>query len=349
MADPVRVGLVGYGMAGRVFHAPLIQATPTLQLAAIATSRQAEVAALNPAIACVNVETMLADQGIELVVVATPSATHADIAERALRAGKHVVVDKPFALTLTDARRLAALSEEKGRSLTVFHNRRFDSDFLSVAGAIKQGAIGRVTHFESHFDRFRPEVRDRWREDGSEGSGVWFDLGPHLIDQAIVLFGPPLSVSADIAILRDGARADDWAHVILHYERMRAVLHASLLAPGGNAGGSPRFSVHGTKGTLIKRALDPQEQQLIAGLRPMDVRWGIDPDPLQIVDGEGRVEERPAVRGRQQDFYRALSNALTRSAPPPVSLAEALMVQAVLEAAFLSAGEGRLVTLSNCD
>ncbi|MEC3948013.1 oxidoreductase [Sphingobium sp. HWE2-09] len=345
MSGRIRVGLIGYGMAGRVFHAPLIRATSALDLVAIATSRADAVAALDPAIRCGTQADILADPAIDLVVVATPSATHAAIAADALRAGKHVVVDKPFALSLAEARDLAALANAHGRQLAVFHNRRFDSDFLSIRAAIEDGVVGRVTHFESHFDRFRPEVRDRWREDGSPGSGVWFDLGPHLVDQALALFGAPLAVSADIAALRPGSASDDWAHVVLRYDGMRVVLHASLTAPGGDAGGSPRFTVHGDKGSIVKWRMDPQEAQLIAGSRPGDAGWGVDPDPVEQRDGDGGVMLRPAAIGCQQLFYSQVAQALLTGQALPISIEEALGVQAVIDAALLSARDGRVVTL----
>ncbi|QGP81074.1 oxidoreductase [Sphingobium sp. CAP-1] len=342
----IGVGLIGYGMAGRVFHAPLIRAVPALRLAAIVTSRAADVATLDPAIACVaRVGDLLADPAIDLVVLATPSGTHASLCADALRAGKHVVVDKPFALSLADARDLAALAARVGRRLAVFHNRRFDSDYLSIRAAIEGGAVGRVTHFESHFDRFRPAVRDRWREDGSAGSGVWFDLGPHLVDQALALFGQPDAVSADIVALRGGSMADDWAHVVLRYADKRVVLHASLTAPGGEAGGAPRFVVHGTQGTIIKRRLDPQEAQLIAGLRPGDAGWGADDDPVERWDDAGIVTRHRAETGCQQRFYAAVAHALLADGPLPVPTDDAMMVQAVIEAALLSARDGRVVAL----
>ncbi|HUD93327.1 Gfo/Idh/MocA family oxidoreductase, partial [Sphingobium sp.] len=291
------------------------------------------------------VDALLADPAIDLIVIATPSATHAALADRALRAGKHVVVDKPFALSLAEARALAALADAVGRKLAVFHNRRFDSDYLSITAAIANGAVDRVTHFESHFDRFRPEIRDRWREDGSPGSGVWLDLGPHLVDQALALFGRPLAVSADIAALRAGSVADDWAHVVLRYDGLRVVLHASLHAPGGDAGGAPRFAVHGTKGSLIKRRLDPQEAQLIAGLRPDDDIWGVDPDPVEYHDGMGDVTLHPATTGCQERFYAQVADALLSGSALPVSTAQALSVQEVIEAAWLSAQQMRVVAL----
>ncbi|WP_420145876.1 oxidoreductase [Sphingobium sp.] len=346
MSRRIKVGLIGYGMAGRVFHAPLIGAAPSLELVAIATGRTVEVAAMDPTITCYpDAQSLIADCDVELAVVATPSATHANIAADALRAGKHVVVDKPFALTLEQARDLARLAQATGKQLTVFHNRRFDSDFLTIRAILEEGLIGRVTHFESHFDRFRPDVRDRWREDGSPGSGVWFDLGPHLIDQALALFGRPLAVSADIAALRSGSAADDWAHVVLRYADRRVILHASLHAPSGDGGGSPRFAVHGSKGSVIKRGMDQQEAQLIAGLRPGDAGWGDDSDPVAIYDAHGMVTLRPATVGRQQLFYAKLGEALLFGNPLPIPLEEAVAVQEVLEAALMSARDKEVVAL----
>ncbi len=215
---------------------------------------------------------------VDLVVIASPNATHAPLARLALNAGKHVVVDKPFTLDMQEARELIALAEEKQRLLSVFHNRRWDSDYLGIRQMIEQGTLGAVKHFESHFDRFRPEVRVRWREQNVPGSGLWFDLGPHLIDQALQLFGLPQSVQGNIATLRDGAEINDWAHVVLNYPAHKVILHCSMLV----AGGSSRFTVHGDKGSVIKARADQQESQLLAGVVPyraapagarMTTRW----------------------------------------------------------------------------
>ena len=345
-AEGIGVGLIGYGLAGRVFHAPLIRATPGLALrtivAKMADAPAEYLRAEYPDVGVVpDVARMLADPAIALVVIATPNNTHAALAKQALRAGKAVVVEKPFALSLAEAREVLALAEAFGQPLTVFHNRRWDSDFLSIRAALEAGVIGRVVHFESHFDRFRPNVRQRWREDGEAGSGVWFDLGPHLVDQALLLFGPPLAVSADLAALRDGARANDWAHVVLRYADKRVVLHASLCV----AGHVPRFIVHGTAGSLVKSGADQQETQLVAGLRPGDPEWGADPDPLRLRDATGHERAIPAPTGAQQQFYASLAAALAGLGPPPTLPHEVLAVQQVLEAAIIASREGRTVDL----
>jgi predicted dehydrogenase len=233
---PIRTGIIGFGLAGRVFHAGLIRAVPALKLTAIATSREDEVAALDPAIRAIpDPQALIDDPEIDLVVIASPTATHAQWARAALLAGKHVVVDKPFALSLAEARDLADLARETGRHLVVFHNRRWDSCFLTVRQAIEDGTIGRVTRLWSCFNRFRPQVRDRWREDGSAGSGLLYDLAPHLIDQALVLFGKPEAVSADIVILREGGASDDEVAITLRYPSLRVQLGASMNTPDATA------------------------------------------------------------------------------------------------------------------
>jgi predicted dehydrogenase len=271
-------------------------------------------------------------EGIDLVVIATPNASHASMARAALTAGKHVVVDKPFTLNLTEARDLIALSVSRALTLTVFHNRRWDSDFLSIRRAIAAGLIGTVSHFESHFDRFRPLVRDRWRESGGPGSGLWFDLGPHLIDQALQLLGLPDRVQANLAHQRAGALSDDWAHVVLDYGERRAVLHAGMLV----AGGTSRFIVHGDGGSLVKRHADQQERQLLAGMRPGDAGWGDDADALLVYDRTGKENTIPAIRGDQRQFYVGLVDVLNGSESDTVTPIQALAVMAVLEAAVNS-------------
>ena len=218
----------------------------------------------------------------------------------------------------------------------MFHNRRWDSDFLTVARAISDGAVGTVTHFESHFDRFRPEVRDRWRERDGPGAGLWFDLGPHLVDQALLLFGPPDRVQADLFRQRPGALSDDWAHVVLHYPDRRVLLHASMLV----AGGTPRFVVHGTAGSLVKAGPDPQERQLVSGLAPGAPGWGADPDDLVVYGAGGDRQTRPAVPGDQRRYYAGIAAALAGATADAVSPLQAVGVMAVIEAALESARRG---------
>lgn len=337
----IGVGIIGNGMATRVFHVPYIQACDDLDLRAVVSRSGGEAPSAGVAIVP-DVAALLADPAVQLVVVATPSGTHAALARQAIEAGRHVVVEKPFTLDLAEARDLAALARARGVVLSVFHNRRWDTDFLAVRAAIETGLVGRVVHFESHFDRFRPEVRERWREDGSPGSGVWYDLGPHLVDQALALFGRPEAVGADIAALRQGSGSPDWAHIVLRYPERRVILHAGMCV----AGGEPRFRVHGTGGSLVKRHLDPQEAQSVAGVRPGDAGWGVDPDPLIHIDGDGVERSIPAPRGSQERFYAMMAQACLGKGPAPAGIDEILLVQEVIDAALVSAREGRVVTLA---
>lgn len=343
---PLRTGIVGFGFAAQTFHFPLIHAVEGLEIVAVASSDAAKVAVVLPdARVHASPDDLIADPTIDLIVIASPNETHDPVARAALAAGKHVVVDKPFTVTLDEARELIALADQRQRVLSVFHNRRFDSDFLSVKRAIREGRIGTPAHFESHFDRFRPQVRDRWRERAVAGGGIWFDLGPHLVDQTLCLFGLPDAVSGDLVVQRSGGQIDDWAHVVLHFGAVRAVLHASMLV----AGGSNRFTVHGDRGSLVKARIDQQEAQLLSGVAPGSDAWGVDDDPLVVIDGEGVARSEPAERGDQTRYYAGVRDAILSRAPNPVTPIEALAVMAVIEAAAQSAREGRVVALPLSD
>ena len=335
MTHPVRTALVGFGYAGRTFHAPLIAACPDLRLEAV-VSRQAEtVSELWPdARVLTSFDQALADPAIDLIVLATPNDLHATQAGAALNAGKAVVVDKPFTLTAAEARRLATLAEERGLLLSVFHNRRWDADFLTLQTLIAEDRLGPVVRFESSFNRWRPEVRDRWREGAGPGAGLWYDLGPHLIDQALCLFGRPLAISCDLAILRAGGRAIDYAHAVLRYADKRIILHADMVTPAADA----RFAVHGARASWLKDGLDVQEDQLKSGLTPGAAGWGVDPRPGVVVDGvTGAREVVAGPPGDYPAYYSAVAGAVRDGAPNPVSPQEAAAVMEVLEAGLVSA------------
>lgn len=343
----LRVALVGYGYAGRTFHAPLLRATPGVELVVVVSSKPEQVRQDRRDIETVPSPAAAFARGdFELVVIATPNVTHASLAEQALGAGKHVVVDKPFTVTLDEARRVVARSAEAGRLLTVFHNRRWDADFLGLKAVVAERTLGDVTHVESHFDRFRPEVRPRWREESGPGSGLWFDLGPHLIDQALQLFGLPDALTASLATQRPGGSTDDWAHAILYYGERRVILHASALA----AARLPRFIVNGTRGSWIKFGLDVQEQQLLAGMRPGDAGWGQDEEPALVYDGSGHAPStRPVPSGDYRDLYAQVRDAIVAGGPNPVPPAQAVAVMAVLETAARSSEAGRTLTVPLTD
>lgn len=332
----LRAALIGFGYAGRTFHAPLIGATAGLDLTVVASSDAAKVHAVLPGVA-VEADPFgaIARPDIDVVVIATPSHTHVTLARAAIAAGKAVVVDKPMAPTLGEARELVAEAKAAGVRLCVFHNRRWDSDFLTIRQAIADGLIGNVAHFESHFDRFRPVVRDRWRENAGPGSGVWQDLGPHLTDQALALFGLPDRVTASLARQRPGSGAVDWAHVVLEYPRLRCVLHAGMLV----AGGVPRFIVHGDAGSLVKALPDPQEAQLQAGLVPGADTWGVDPDAA-VFHHPDATRLLTATRGAQERFYGTLVQCFATGDDFPVRPIDAIAVTAVIEAAEIASETG---------
>ncbi|GGP24240.1 oxidoreductase [Silvimonas amylolytica] len=336
----LKVALVGYGYAGKTFHAPLIVASPDLLLATVVSSDAGKVHADYPDVRVVaHAKEALADPQIDLVVIAAPNDQHFPLAQAALAAGKHVVVDKPFTTTLAEARSLIAQAKEVGKVLSVFQNRRWDADFLTVKKLLADDDLGRVVHFESHFDRFRPVVRQRWREAAGLGNGLWFDLGPHLVDQALQLFGHPEAVYADMAIMRDEAVATDYFHVILRYEGLRVILHGSTLVAGG-----PRFVIHGDKRSFIKQGLDTQEGQLKAGGKPGDADWGKDSLDGVLITSVNDVEENEAVVTRVGDYrayYNGVAAAISGNEPNPVSGEEALAVMAVIELAHTSASMQR--------
>jgi len=351
--DDVRVGLIGFGYAGKTFHAPLIQATDGLRLVAVASSDAAKVhAALGAGIAVTTPAQLIARNDVDLVVVATPNDQHFPLASAALQAGRHVVVDKPFALGVAQARELVRLAQQHKRVLSVFHNRRWDSDFLTLARVLRERTLGRVVEFVSHFDRFRPQVRARWRESTGAGAGLWMDLGPHLIDQALQLFGWPSAIALDLATMRDGAQADDWFHAQLRWSQgehagLRAGLHASTLV----ARPAERFAMHGTQGSLVIEGLDPQEDQLKAGAARAELNspaWGHDTRVAQLwlQDGDRvRHEKMPMHDGAYPAYYAALRDAVRGSAPNPVPPTEALAVQSLLELGAQAARERREIAL----
>ncbi len=336
---PVNVALIGFGLAGRVFHAPLIASVEGLRLAAIVSSRKDDITQRYPDVGVLQTpEEAFADPAIDLVVVATPNDSHFDLARRALAAGKHVVVDKPFARTGDEAR--ALIAQAKGRILSVFHNRRWDSDFLTLKQLMRDGALGEIVYFESHFDRFRPVVRDRWRERAGPATGSWYDLGSHLIDQALQLFGMPLGIMADLGNRRDGALTTDYFRVLLRYETLRVVLCGDSLAPADDR----RLVVHGSRASFIKHGLDPQEAFLAGGGKPSDTGYGVEPRPAELVSPGAGGKAVSSARGDYPAFYKGLRDALAGWAPLPVTASEALTVMTLLEAGEESARQAGEIT-----
>ena len=343
MSAALNVALVGYGQAGKIFHAPLLAHTPGLHLHTVVSGDAGKVHADHPDVRVVaEPQRAFADDAIDLVVLAVPNALHAPLAMEALGAGRPVVVDKPFATPRAEAQQVVAAAREAGRIVSVFQNRRWDGDFLTLRTLIEDGTLGEMTELHSHFDRFRPQVPDRWRERAGPGSGLWFDLGPHLVDQALQLFGMPLSIEADIACQRAGAVVDDFFHVLLRYRRLRVVLHAGALVPAHGL----RFAAHGRGGSFVKHGLDPQEAALKAGIAPGSHGWGHDPiaGVLTRVDAAGDTASAiDGIPGDYRHYYAALCDAIRDGGPAPVTAAQALEVMRVLEAGHASARNQRAI------
>ncbi len=335
-----RVALIGFGYAGRVFHAPLISATPGLVLSVVGSRQREPVRLAYPGVEVLSDPlSVVRHPDVDLVVIATPNETHASLAEAALRAGKHVVVDKPFTVTLAEARAVAAAADSE-QLLSVFQNRRWDSDFLGLTQALATAPIGDIVELRSEISRYRPQVRDRWRERDVPGGGLWYDLGPHLIDQALVLFGPPQTIQADLQIQRRGASAVDWFHAVLAYARTRVILASSMLA----AEPATRFRARGTKGSLVKRGSDRQEEQLVRGQKPGSAGWGEDPDPVIHFAGDGASKEIAAPAGNYLRYYQMIRDAIRGKKAPPITPAQATTVMAVIDAGIKSSREGRGVS-----
>ncbi|MFJ5559659.1 Gfo/Idh/MocA family oxidoreductase [Streptomyces sp. NPDC093250] len=351
---PLRVGLVGYGLAGSVFHAPLIAATKGLALDTVVTSnpeRQQQARAAFPDVRIAATPNELFDRAdeLDLIVIASPNKTHVPLATAALEAGLPVVVDKPIAGTAAEARALAALAEERGLFLSVFQNRRWDNDFLTLRKLIDEGGLGDVYRFESRFERWRPQLKGGWRESGdpAEIGGLLYDLGSHVVDQALVLFGPVTSVYAESDIRREGARTDDDTFIALTHE---SGVRSHLYVSATTAQLGPRFRVLGSKTGYVKHGLDPQEAALRDGARP-GPGWGTEPEELwgRVGAGESPVTGGgtpvPTLPGDYPAYYTGVARALLDGAPNPVTALEAAAALDVLEAARRSADENVTVTL----
>ena len=339
----IKVGLIGYGYSGATFQAPLIKAVTLLRLAMVCSSKPDLVRRDFPGMTVVaDPAALISSSEIDLVVIATTNTTHFALAKQALLAGKHVVVEKPFTVTVHEALELVALAEREQRVLSVFHNRRWDNDFLTLQAAIASGVLGPVNTMMSHFDRYRPAVRQRWREQDLPGSGILYDLGSHLIDQALVLFGQPDSVACDMGIQREAGLADDYVHLTLRYGARRVMLHAAMLVP--QAG--PRFTVHGALGSFVKHGLDPQESALLRGEGPGSRDWGVEDAALHahltLYKGELQVAGRtPSLPGCYEAYYQGMVDAITMGKPAPVSARDGLAVMKVIELAKRSHMEQR--------
>lgn len=353
MHPPIRTGIIGFGMAGKVFHAPFIDTLPGFELSKVSTSRQAvadEIRKLYPATTVVpDAQAIIGDDAIDLVIIGTPNTEHLPLAKAALLAGKHVIVEKPFTVTSAEADVLIALAQQQQRILTVHHNRRWVADYKTVRKVIASGLLGRLATYEARYDRFRPALRpNAWREENTPGAGILYDLGAHLIDQALQLFGLPESVTAEVRIQRPGGKVDDFFELRLHYPDLHVSLHAGMLVrkPG------PFFNLHGDRGSFVKTGMDVQEEVLKAGGTPANTPdWGAEPEHLQgqiLTEYEGLVLNGTiqSEKGSFQDFFINVQQAIRGEAALAVTPEQARDTIRIIELALQSSREKRTVEYS---
>jgi scyllo-inositol 2-dehydrogenase (NADP+) len=338
----IEVGLIGFGLAGRYFHVPVIRAIPGLRLAAILQRSGDTAAQLHPDARIVRtVEDLLAIDSLRLIVIATPNQSHFPLAKCCLEAGRDVVVDKPFTTTVAEAVELLKLAKKLGRILTVYHDRRFDADFQALRRVVASGVLGRIVRFEDTYDRYRLSPKPAaWREQPGPGSGILFDLAPHLIDQAFVLLGKPLALTADVRTERLGVATDDAFDILLHYPQgARALLRATMLSTTPR----PRLVVLGEKGSFIKREFDPLEPTLRCGHVPAGESWSLEKEErwgeLTLMDDGKSTTRRIPSTGDWRDFYTNVRDALLGVAPLLVTPQQILDVMVALELALESSSK----------
>ena len=348
MSKTIKVGLLGFGMSGSMFHAPFISNVPGLQLSKIRETRPENIAVANArypeAEVVQDAKAIFEDAAIDLVVLATPNVSHLPLAKAALEAGKHVVVEKPFTVTSADADELIELAKNKGKLLTVFQNRRWDSDFKTIQKIVAGNLLGNVVEYEAHFDRFRNFLKpNTWKEEDAPGSGILFDLGSHLIDQALCLFGTPTEVSAELRTQRQHSQITDNFHLMLHYPTLRVILRAGMLVrePG------PRYKLYGDKGTFLKYGMDVQEAALKEGSAPKGAAdWGVEPEDIwgklnTDFNGQHITGKVESETGDYTGFYRNVYEAITGNAELEVKPEQARNVIRVIELAMQSHAEKR--------
>ncbi len=356
MSADIGVAVVGFGLGGRVFHAPFVSAVPGLKLEAIVQRKGDEAAKAYPDVRVLrSFEEALGDAAVQLVVVSTPNETHFALAKAALEAGKHVVIDKPFAATSAQAQELVALAAKKGLKVVPFHNRRWDGDFLTVRKMIEEKTLGRLVTFESHFDRFRPMQRpNTWKEAGDDANGMLFDLGPHLLDQCLALFGAPEAITASVRKDRDATEIEDAFDITLHYKVDGRGLLTHCRSSWLACDNSPRFLLHGTRGSFKKYGVDPQEGALVGGakvprmgsgdswLEEPKTAWGtlsVAPNPAD--PGTLVKSEVKTLPGDYRGFYANVRDAINGVAEQAVKAEDGFRVVKLLEMARVSSAEGR--------
>lgn len=344
----IKTGIVGYGKSARFIHSPLIKAAEGMELCGVVQRRGDEASNDWPGVKIYrSFKEIVKDEAIDLFIITTPNHLHFKMAMEALNAGKHVVVEKPFTVTSEEAYKLIKLAGQSGLKLTVFHNRRWDGDILTVHKLVERNAVGRIIEVESRFDRFRKYLReDAWKEKDLPGSGILYDLGPHLIDQAVQLFGNPRTIYADIRSQR-GGEADDYFDIDFRYENLKVKLKAGMLV----ADETPRFIVRGTDGAFVKYGMDPQEEALSGGKSPAAPDWGTESKERwgilnAVKDGEISEKVIETERGMYPEFYTKLVSAIDGEGEVPVAPGEAAEVIRLIELAVESSRKGKLIRLS---
>lgn len=344
----IRTAIASFGMSGKVFHAPLIDANPNMSVYKILERNRSESKHAYPESQLVrDYNDILNDDQVDVVIVNTPNPYHYEMGKQALEAGKHVVMEKPFTNTSEEGQGLIEIANKNNLLLTVFQNRRFDSDFLTVKKIIDQNLLGYLVEYEAHYDRYRNFIQeDTWKEEDGPGSGILYNLGSHMIDQALVLFDLPKSVSCRLAVQRKGGKAPDSYHIILDYDEFAVVLKSSYLVRDEG----PRYKVLGNIGTFTKYGLDVQEDCLKAGQNPKSENWGLEPPEMwgtldTDLNGLHFVGEVASVSGDYNYFYTNFVDAIQNGAPLAVKANEALNVIKIIEAAIQSHEEGRLIQI----
>ncbi|MEH6648899.1 MAG: oxidoreductase [Motiliproteus sp.] len=342
---PITTALVGYGFSATTFHLPFLTALDEFQLTAVSSRQTLRVQTENPGVNTYSsAPQMIRDCTAELVVITAPNAEHFPLAKLALEQGKHVIMEKPFTCTTAEGEALIEIAEQQQLLLSVYHNRRWDGDFLTLKQLQDSGELGIIHRFESHFDRFRPQVRQRWREQPGPGTGIWFDLGPHLVDQALQLFGPPEAVTGRCRPLRDDSAVVDYFHVQLHYSKLEVILASSPFCSGPNL----RFHLQGSQGEYRKTGLDPQEARLIDGVLPQHVSWAQeDPTDFGTLYRSDTSEVVATTCGGYQHYYRQVAAALRHGGDNPVPAKEALAVMRILELAQHSSDTGKQLAVTS--
>lgn len=350
--NKLNVGIIGYGMAGKVFHAPIVDSIDCMNLKTIVSSRETTTTEVNRRYpntqVIASVDQLLNDQSIDLVVIGVPNQYHFELTEKALAADKHVVVEKPFTITSKDAKKLIVLAKEKQKILTVHQNRRWDSDFLTVKKVIENNLLGELVEYEAHFDNFKKDVKaDAWREKDIPGAGFVYDLASHLIDQSVYLFGKPKKIFADIRQLREEATTDDNYEIVLSYENLKVTLKTSMLVREE----TPHFILHGTQGSFVKYGFDVQEGHLKQGLSPLSIdQWGVEPEKNwgrlnTEIDGLHVVGTVESEIGDYRKFYENVYKAIVNGEELIVKPEQAMYTIYLIEKAFESNEKGTTITL----